>query len=174
MNHKKIILICAVVVCCVAVTGLLLHAQSNDLGQQWNELHQEIYKLPSDTTAEELEADGFLNLTDIQSERMGNVNSFFKTGKSVLKTFLVAEDEILIRVFARNKDTGYIVISLYHIKSGIAEDAGYILQAQLEEIEAEDGTIEVWLRGTVKSVPAIVNPSPEDTQYDMLLYRYRK
>ena len=62
----------------------------------WDLLLYQIYELPASTTADQLEQDGYLDLTAPQSSRLIEVDTFFSdnalAGDNILKTFTVEAD----------------------------------------------------------------------------------
>ena len=123
----------------------LLYPREQSIGS----LIQEIYSLPTDTTIQTLEQDGYLNLTDTQSERISDIHAFFQGEtmfrSTILKTVTDGTNGPLIRVFYRPKQSSIVYMTTYDV----ARQAVYALNStyyiQTTEVSRDDCVIEVWL-----------------------------
>lgn len=132
---------------------------------------RKLIAMPATATASDLERAGFINLSQIQDGRIGEVNSFFSqpvaSKKTLLKTFSETENDIIARVFVKNNGAVLAMMTSYSVKNQaiIGQNQSFHLVA--EEVNCEDGITEVWIRGRTISV---LEPDGDD----FLLYRYKR
>ena len=135
------------VVLVLGITGWVLWQRLQP--PAWDRLLYQIYELPASTTADQLEQDGYIDLTAPQSSRLVEVDTFFSddalAGDNILKTFTVEADEPVIRVFCRDKNSLLVKMTTYYVRQQFAEDPGRPFDLQREERAGADGTVEVWL-----------------------------
>lgn len=160
--NQAAFLLIALIICCVAVFVVVNLQKETTM----EELVEECYKLPTTTTAGDLEKDGFVNLTELQSQSLEEVNNtiFTPGSKRVLKAFTDTGDDLVIWMFERDDDMQVIHMGTEHhvreqYESSCAMRTFFISP---DIVETEDGVTEVWLR----------NRTPA-TWPDILLYRYK-
>ncbi len=166
-KRNLLIALTLVLLVAVAICVYLGYSRiSNDAGRAISEL----IALPDTTTDGDLERDGFLNLSEIQEGRLGEVNSFFAPSaasqNTLLRTFYKTENDLIACLFVKNDDARLVFMTSYSVKTQtiMAQNQSFHLFA--EEVDCADSTIEVWLRGRTFAVN-------EPVGEDFLLYRYK-
>lgn len=157
-------IVVAAVLSCLVIVAIAIRAQkeANVLEQI-----QKFYQLPTTATIADLEKDGFVNLTDVQSQELKVVsNALFTPGqRRIFKTVSTdtEENDLIVRLFQRDDEEECIWLWSEHHVRGQYESAcaGRSFQIAPDFVETEDGITEVWFR----------NRSPDDWP-DLLLYRY--
>lgn len=133
------------------VAGLVLSVAAFVVWQQYSEqdidaLRQEVYALPPNTTAAELEKMGYLDLTEVQSEVPEQIGSLLHKDRLV-KTFVNTEKGPVIRIFSSNRAIRQLKMNTnYYVRDQYEEDPGRTFELRFEEVELDDGVTEVWLR----------------------------
>ncbi len=161
---KKLLLL--IVVLFVGLVSFFLVQRYNS---SFYRLTQEIYDLPTSTTAEDLERQGFLDLTDVQDGPIQKVESFFEVDAyfpQIFKTFTVTDEGLVIRIFQRHRTEKTVSMLTYLVQIQGAQNPNALYKLQPEVKTAIDGTQEVWLVG--------LDPATKQSNgYDHLLYRYQ-
>ena len=136
--------------------------------------YDEILTMSPDTTAEELERNGYLNLTNIQEERSADINLFLRSSSIfrpvIFKTFQETEDDLVIRYFYLPDGANTVCMTTYFVKGQCAMNMMAPFSNQVTETTTDDGTTEVWLIPSDERVSyALSNPLPEP----VLFYTYK-
>ena len=170
-KHLKWIIPCLVFAVVIASVYLYKYLRINavDLYHTY-----ELYTMSPDTTAEELEKNGYLNLTNIQEERSADINLFLRSSSIfrpvIFKTFQETEDDLVIRYFYLPDGANTVCMTTYFVKGQCAMNMMAPFSNQVTETTTDDGTTEVWLIPSDERVSyALSNPLPEP----VLFYTYK-
>lgn len=167
MSKKLLLLLLLLVsMLCVSLACAFLIQHYNS---SFVRLTQEIYDLPTTTTAEDLEMQGFINLTDVQEGPIPKVEEFFRVDAyfpQIFKTFTVTDDGLVVRIFQRHRTAKTVSILTYLVQLQGAQSPNALYELQPEVKTGTDGVQEVWLVGLD---PYTKQPSG----YNHLLYRYQ-
>lgn len=162
---KKIVVLLIALVCVGVVAYVLVHRYNSS----FERLTQEVYDLPTTTTAEDLERQGFLNLTDVQEGPIRKLENFFDPysyTSQICKTFTATDKGLVVRIFQRHRADKMVSMLTYLVQVQGALDPNAIYELQSQVKTGADGTQEVWLVGLD---PATKQPNGSDH----LLYRYQ-
>lgn len=166
-KRNLLIALVLVLVIAVPVCGYFLYTSGQNNVEK---ALAELLALPETTTAQDLEKEGYVNLTQVQEGRLGKVNSFFAPAeaskKMVLKAFYETEDDLVACVFLKLDGARLTYLTSYAVKDQAVTAQNRSLHLMAEEVSGPDGITEVWLRGRTADVN---QPDGED----FLLYRYR-
>lgn len=151
-NFFPIICVAAGLVLILAVFAVYRSYSKQDI----DALRQEIYALPPNTTAKELEGMGYLNLTKVQSELPKQLDALLLKD-CLAKTFVDTEEGPIIRIFASSPSIQQLkMCTNYYVHGQYEEEPGRTFVLRFEEIELDDGTVAVWLRADGRTA------NPED------------
>jgi len=162
---RKLVLLLAGVLC----IGLISFFFVRRYQSSFFHLTQWLYDLPATTTAEDLEKQGFVNLTDVQNGPVEKVESYFKIDAyfpQILKTFTETDEGLVVRIFQRHRTARMVSMTTYKVQLQGAVDPGAFYQIQPQLKTGDDGTQEVWL-------VRLDSSSKQPTGYEQLLYRYQ-
>ena len=128
--------------------------------QTIDDLIQEIYTLPTDTTIQTLEQDGYINLTDVQPERISEIHAFFRektvSGKTILKTVTNDADGPVITIFYRPEQSPVVSRTTYNVAQQTVSAQGFPYYWYTNEVSKDDGVTEVWLEPYNDSEPFLL------------------
>lgn len=140
---------------------------SGELGDLWEELGD---ALPRDATMEQLEEQGYRDVTQIQPEELQEVSEFLDPTKETGKRLLILSKDTeekgpVLLVFQRNLRENLVALDTYVVQDRGVFDGGTKYEMKSETVE-EDGVTQVWLRWH-----RVWSDEPEREDY--LLYSYR-
>lgn len=166
-KQKKMILLCCIVGICLVgiIIGVQYPTQSSRIADFWAAL----YDLPADTTASQLESDGFVNLSGLKEGRIPELASFFSqrtiSHKNQVNTFTESEDGPVIRVFNCDETFTTVTMCIYHVAGQYVEGPAQSFLLQSYEVKTDDGITQVWLA-------AHNLDGSEPLHKDFMLYQY--
>lgn len=138
-----------------------------ELGDLWEKLGD---TLPRDATMEQLEEQGYRDVTQIQPEELQEVSEFLDPTKETGKRLLILSKDTeekgpVLLVFQRNLREKLVALDTYVVQDRGVFDGGTKYEMKSETVE-EDGVTQVWLRWH-----RVWSDEPEREDY--LLYSYR-
>lgn len=145
-NHAKWLLPALLIVLLLSSVWIYRDRRENELNRYYSD---EILVMSPDTTAEDLEEDGYLNLTGIQDEQIPEIvtflhgDSFFRP--VILKTFTESEDGPVIRYFHRPDGSQTVYMTTYFVVDQRSLNMNCPFSTALTETVNADGLTEVWL-----------------------------
>ena len=171
IRRNRLLLIGLVVIIAFCSFGFYQYQRNTALERYY---YDEILTMSPDTTAEELERNGYLNLTNIQEERSADINLFLRSSSIfrpvIFKTFQETEDDLVIRYFYLPDGANTVCMTTYFVKGQCAMNMMAPFSNQVTETTTDDGTTEVWLIPSDERVSyALSNPLPEP----VLFYTYK-
>lgn len=146
--------------------GLMILAKHGK-GPNFQTVLTRLERLSPASETDDLERDGFLNLSDIQSGPVREVDEFFKGNKQVLTFFTVTENGPVFQIFTLDH-SNLLFVNTYFVQSKRLQSPNRAFAYQVKSKITESGIVEVWLHGVVPPEGGI----PDWT--DCLLYRYRR
>ena len=140
---------------------------SGELGDLWEELGE---TLPRDATMEQLEEQGYRDVTQIQPEELQEVSEFLDPTKETGKRLLILskdteEEGPVLLVLQRSLAEKLVALDTYVVQGQYSLNPGTKYKMKCERVE-EDGVTQVWLRWHRIW-------SDESEREDYLLYSYR-
>ncbi|MDO5401417.1 MAG: hypothetical protein Q4F17_10660 [Eubacteriales bacterium] len=167
-------------VCAAALLGLMWLMLEGMSGEDVDDILSELYALPATATASDLERLGYVDLTEIQPGRLEDVSSYFVSTalplgmkpvdrkRPLLKTFVSTGDGLFVHVFDCDESAALaaMVVS-YNVKTQRSDGSPRTFRLQREEVKAQNGVVEVWLRA---HTPDVLAPDGDD----FLLYQYQE
>ena len=139
-QRRRLVIAAAVVLVCSAVFGRWQWNKS----REWASLTEKIAALPSGVTAEELERDGFLDLTEVQPGPVKEVTQFIQGNRRILSYFTRTEAGPLIHLFAVDKNN-LLLVHTYSVQQKTWQAPNYAFSFQITHTKGEDGVTEVWV-----------------------------
>lgn len=117
--------------------------------QSINSLIEEIYALPTNTTIQTLEQDGYLNLTDTQPERISEIHAFFQSETmfrpTILKTVTEGTDGPIICLFYHSEQSSIVYMTTYDVARQAVYALGSTYYTHTTEVSKDNLITEVWL-----------------------------
>lgn len=163
MKRRGVLLFISVLVILCGLMILIKRRKGPDLQTILTRLE----RLSPSSEADDLEREGFLNLSDIQPGPVKEVDEFFKGNKQVLTFFLETEDGPVFQLFTINH-SNLLFVNTYFVQSKRLQSPNRAFAYQVSSKIKENGTVEVWLHGVAPPEEGI----PGWT--DCLLYRYKR
>lgn len=166
-RHWKWLLPCMIVLVLLTSVWIYRDHRSNALQRYYE---NEILTMSPDTTAADLEKDGYLNLTQTQESRIADITTFLTSDSYfrpvILKTFRETAEGLVIRYFYLPDGFSTVTMTTYTVKAQGIISPNSPFSSQLTETVNEDGTTDVWLIPAEKDVSyAQSNPSEEPVHF---------
>lgn len=151
----------AVVLACVAAFGWWQWNES----RQWPALMEKISSLPVDITAEELERNGFLDLTEVQPGPVKEVTQFMQGQRHILSYFIQTENGPLIHIFTVDQNR-LLAAYTYSVRKKKWQYPNTGFSFQITYQKEKNGVTEVWVHNNAPQEDGSPN------WVDYLLYRH--
>ena len=145
-SHLNWLIPCLIFVVILSSVCIYKYLRTNALDYYFT---YEILTMSPDMTADELEKDGYLNLTHIQEECITDISQFMHSDSIfrpvILKTFQETEDDLVIRYFYRPDGSQTVYMTTYYVANQRSLNMNCPFSVDLLESTNNSGITEVWL-----------------------------
>ena len=177
LKNRNTVLIIALIILALIIAALfILRCSSRVPGvstRQQSLYEKDLKLLKQDITASDLEDLGYLNLTEVQDKRIGNVEQFFQQAlageEATLKYFTKSEDNPLIVVYILYHAPGSPFITVLERELSFTEAASYRQLAISLRAVKVDRLYEI-RAAYARAIPILED---SETASEFLLYRTR-